>query len=317
MKTCSLTAPFLKVGYYPKNPPFRKGAVNEHVFILRSKNKKLLSPYYLYKIIQSELGNNEILRFKVDGGIGGINLSIKQAKIPLPPLEVQERIVEEIESYQNIIDGAKKVVESYKPSFKIESDWDVVELGDESETITKGTTPTTNGFKFETEGINFVKIESITESGDFIKDKFAHITSECDESLKRSRIREGDILFSIAGALGRVALVNVDILPANTNQALSIIRLKDNSNIDNKYLFYVLKSEFIQSTLKNLKVGVAQYNLSLKQISEFKIPLPPIETQKEIVSKIEEEQKLVDSNKRLIQIFEKKIKDKISEVLGE
>ena len=235
-------------------------------------------------------------------------------KIPLPPLEIQERIVEEIENYQNIIDGARKVVGSYKPSFKIESDWDVVELGEESETITKGTTPTTNGFKFETEGINFIKIESITESGEFIKEKFAHITPECDESLKRSRILKGDILFSIAGALGRVAIVNDDILPANTNQALSIIRLKDNSKISNKYLFYVLKSELIQNSLKNLKVGVAQYNLSLKQISDFKIPLPPIETQKEIVSKIEEEQKLVDSNKKLIELFEKKVKDKIAEV---
>lgn len=283
--------------------------------IIVDKNKIL--PKFLYSIF---IAKKEFIQSLATGAsIKEVRPSklMKLLKIPLPPLEVQERIVEEIESYQNIIDGAKKVVESYKPSFKIEPEWDVVELGDEAETITKGTTPTTNGFKFETEGINFIKIESITDSGNFIKDKFAHITPECDESLKRSRIREGDILFSIAGALGRVALVSKDILPANTNQALSIIRLSRNSKIDEKYLFYVLKSELIQGSLMNLKVGVAQYNLSLQQISAFKIPLPPIETQKEIVAQIEKEQKLVDSNKQLIDIFEKKVKDKIAEVWGE
>ena len=293
---------------YHKKPIFASDC-----FTIKSLNESKLLTKYIYHLLKGK--QEDIYKLQTGGGQPHVYpKDLIPYKIPLPPLEIQERIVEEIENYQNIIDGARKVVGSYKPSFKIESDWDVVELGEESETITKGTTPTTNGFKFETEGINFIKIESITESGEFIKEKFAHITPECDESLKRSRILKGDILFSIAGALGRVAIVNDDILPANTNQALSIIRLKDNSKISNKYLFYVLKSELIQNSLKNLKVGVAQYNLSLKQISDFKIPLPPIETQKEIVSKIEEEQKLVDSNKKLIELFEKKVKDKIAEV---
>ena len=67
---------------------------------------------------------------------------------------------------------------------------------------------------------------------------------------------------------------------------------------------------------KYAKVG-GQPSISQSTVLELKIPLPPIETQKEIVAKIEEEQKLVDSNKQLIEIFEKKVKDKISEVWGE
>ena len=91
--------------------------------------------------------------------------------------------------------------------------------------ITKGTTPTTIGYDFLDQGINFVKIESISESGKFLPGKFAHISIECHKELRRSQLENGDILFSIAGALGRVGIVDEEILPANTNQALSIIIL--------------------------------------------------------------------------------------------
>ena len=115
--------------------------------------------------------------------------------------------------------------------------WKLEKLGELSEVLTKGTTPTSVGFKFEEEGINFVKIESIDLSGNFIKNKFAQISKEGNEALKRSQLQEGDILFSIAGALGRAAIVTNDILPANTNQALSIIRLKNNENVLKEYIF--------------------------------------------------------------------------------
>ena len=101
-------------------------------------------------------------------------------------------------------------------------------LGDLTKVITNGTTPTSVGFKFEVEGVNFVKVESIALNGDFIEHKFAHISDKANTVFKRSQLKEGDILFSIAGALGWTAIVTSEILPANTNQALSIIRLKPN-----------------------------------------------------------------------------------------
>ncbi len=298
-----------KVGYYPKNPPFRKGAVNEHVFILRSKDKRLLNPYYLYKIVQSELGNREILRFKVDGGIGGINLSIKKAKIPLPPLEVQERIVEEIESYQNIISGAKKVVESYKPSFKIESDWDVEELKEVTTKITDGTHSTP---KYTDSGVPFWRVTDLTNSNDSKK----YISKkEYKELIKRCNPEKGDILYSKNGTIGVAKVIDWDW---EFSIFVSLALLKPKHDIlDSKYFEIFMNSPvaFKQATAHS-KSGTVT-NLHLVEIKQIKIPLPPIETQKEIVSKIVEEQKLVDSNKQLIEIFEKKIKDKIAEVWGE
>jgi type I restriction enzyme M protein len=56
--------------------------------------------------------------------------SFKTLQIPLPPLPIQEEIVAEIEGYQKIIDGAKAVVENYKPKIDIDPDWKMVELGE-------------------------------------------------------------------------------------------------------------------------------------------------------------------------------------------
>ena len=185
--------------------------------------------------------------------------------------------------------------------------WEMVGLGKISERITKGTTPTTVGFKFQNngQGINFIKIESITESGSFIPEKFALISQECHENLKRSQLKENDILFSIAGAFGRVGIVCKEVLPANTNQALSIITLKQ--DIDPKYVFWLLKSEDTLKLIEFLKTGVAQYNISLKQVSEIKIPLPPLSVQQEIVAEIESYQKIIDGARQVVENYKPKI----------
>ena len=128
-----------------------------------------------------------------------------------------------------------------------------VKLGDIATTITKGTTPTTIGFDFVDKGINFVKIESISDNGSFLKEKFGHIEEHCNKKMQRSQLQENDVLFSIAGAIGRVAIVNKEILPANTNQALAIIRIanicaNDTTNealLDNKLVICSVNCLFI------------------------------------------------------------------------
>jgi len=236
-------------------------------------------------------------------------------KIPLPPLEIQEQIVAELDGYAGIIAGAKQITQNWKPKFDIDLGWKKVKLEEVSDRITKGTTPTTNGFAFQESGINFIKIESIDDSGYFIRKKFAHINQGCNESFKRSQLKENDVLFSIAGALGRVVLVDCSVLPANTNQALAIISPK--KELDSKYLEQVLRSDLIQNKIFGLKVGVAQSNLSLAQVSNLEIPLPPLEIQKQIVEKIEAERALVDSAKKLIEIYEQKTKEAIAKLWSE
>jgi len=250
------------------------------------------------------------------GAYPSINQSdVASLKIPLPPLSILQEIVSEIEAYQKIIDGAKMVVENYKPKIEIDEGWEMVELGEICEHITKGTTPTTNGFKWQESGINFIKIENINTDGTISSEKLSHINEECHKSLKRSQLQVNDILFSIAGSLGIVGMVNSSLIPANNNQALAIIRSQD--NFEPAFLKNYLMSANVQNEMEKIKVGVAQSNLSLKQISQIKVPKVSIDIQMEIIIQLEKEQNLVNANKQLIEIFEQKIKDRIAKVCGE
>ncbi len=156
-----------------------------------------------------------------------------------------------------------------------------VQLSEVAELITKGTTPTTLGYEFQEDGVNFLKIECFDENGGFIGSKATHISDECHEKLKRSQLRNGDILFSIAGAIGRVAIVTEEMLPANTNQALAIIRISD-EQVHLPYIKLILTSPIVAKQFEKKKQGVAQLNLSLKDINELLIPLPDKEKQIEL-----------------------------------
>lgn len=290
--------------------------VDGHITIVRLDLSKA-APDYVLRILSDGYGFDK-LEAMAQGNGGQIELGlsiIRDLRIPLPPIEIQREIVAELDGYQKIIEAAQTIVKTYKPTFKINPEWPQKRLLEIAERVTKGTTPTTAGFEYLNEGINFVKVESITPSGDFIEKKFAHIDIACHQAFKRSQLKVGDVLFSIAGALGRVAVVDENMLPANTNQALSVITPKE--GLDSKYLSHVLRSSLIAKSLNSLKTGVAQSNLSLAQVSNFNIPVPTESEQKQIVTELEVEQELIDANKKLIEIYQQKIKSKIADVWGE
>ena len=104
------------------------------------------------------------------------------------------------------------------------NDWEQRKLRDISSLITKGTTPLD---KSGAGDVNFIKVENLdSNSGEVISGSKISI-DEHEGYLKRSQLKAGDILFSIAGTLGRVGIIKSSILPANTNQALAIIRTKE------------------------------------------------------------------------------------------
>jgi len=293
--------------------PTEKFTAIKNTITFTPDREKIMPKYLFYIMQKNELprrGGGQPFMSKGD---------VQKYKIVLPPITVQKEIVEQIEVKQNAIEHAKAIIENlererryFGQALRKLGNVDRVKIGDISEMITKGTTPTTIGHAFTESGINFVKIESISNGGDFLPEKFGHISSECHKELKRSQLQDGDVLFSIAGALGRVAVVSKDILPANTNQALAIIRPK--KDVSSKYLALSLKTNSVLEEIQTLKVGVAQYNISLKQIGELEVPLPPIEMQKEMVEEMEKEEEIITSNRKLIEVMEKKISAVLSEV---
>ena len=163
-----------------------------------------------------------------------------------------------------------------KPTIRFkgyQDDWEQRKLSDITSLITKGTTPLDKTGIGE---VNFVKIENIDEtSGEItVAQKISHL--EHEGYLRRSQLKENDILFSIAGTLGRVTCVKSNILPANTNQALAIIRLKSE---DLLFVLTLLKGKTVADYIKRNPTIGAQPNLSLEQVGKLYLQLPSCDEQ--------------------------------------
>ena len=155
-------------------------------------------------------------------------------------------------------------------------DWEQRKLGTLCSLITKGTTPKDKSGNGE---VNFIKVENINPDNGEIIVLSKISTEEHERYLKRSKLEEDDILFSIAGTLGRVSVVKSNVLPANTNQAIAIIRVKEGYI---PYLTTVLKGPAVEDFIrKNPTIG-AQPNLSLEQVNNLDISYPKYEEQVKI-----------------------------------
>jgi type I restriction enzyme S subunit len=140
--------------------------------------------------------------------------------------------------------------------------------------ITKGTTPTSIGRSFRESGVNYIKAECIDESGTLVSNRLAYIDLDTHEALRRSQLEKGDILFSIAGVLGRVMIIGAKTLPANINQALALIRIPSDAEIDRTYLRYYLVGSDVRNQITRINVQAAQANFSLGDVNRLVISFP-------------------------------------------
>lgn len=164
------------------------------------------------------------------------------------------------------------------------SEWERLKLGDLTKLITKGTTPNKSMGGFVSNGINYIKSESISYDGRIDSTKFNFITEETHSLLKRSQLEKDDILFSMAGAyLGKSAIVLDYHLPANTNQALAIIRLNQ-SKASSKFINYFFRNPSVIEYVNNLSGQSAQPNINFEEIKSIEINLPPLPEQQAIAS---------------------------------
>lgn len=200
---------------------------------------------------------------------------------------------------------------------EIPAHWRVSRLKHISSVISKGTTPSTEGKGLVDEGIRYLKAENIKDLEVSSSPEF-FIDEETHEILKRSQLQENDILFVIAGAtIGKVAILQKELTPANTNQAVSFIRLKENEN--HKFVHYWLMSSKIYDQIWLKAVQSAQPNLSMENLGNFPLPYPAQDEKKEIVnflnSKIGEYEHLIIDNLKLIEKLKEYRQSIISEAV--
>lgn len=169
--------------------------------------------------------------------------------------------------------------------------------------ITKGTTPT-KGQGFVSQGINYIKSESITPVGTIDKSKFAFIDEKTHAALERSQLRAGNVLFSMAGVyLGKTAVVQQEYLPANTNQAVGIISL-DESKADPYFIHYALQSPECRSWVARSAAQSAQPNFNLKEIGDLPIPKFSLPVQKQISESLRTLDNKIALSRRINQTLE-------------
>jgi type I restriction enzyme S subunit len=181
---------------------------------------------------------------------------------------------------------------------------DFSNLGDLCDRITKGTTPSKSDGGFSEVGVNYIKSESLGYDGEIDEAKFARITPKVHAKLKRSQIQANDILYSIAGVnLGKCGVAKPRHLPANTNQAVAIIRV-NNLKADTSFVSYCLRNKhFVRQVLGGVAQS-AQPNVNLGDISRFQIPAMPLETQKAIANALSALDDKIELNRRTNETLE-------------
>jgi len=291
----------------------RKGICSTDIFVIKPENKNVESTLYAY-LFRSSRFNDMVMR-----QIKGAQLprvawsSFSEIQIPLPPLEVQQQIVDEVEGYQKVIDGARAVVDNYRPHIDIDPDWPVVELGKYFIT-TSGGTPSKSVKNYWNGNIPWVSPKDM--KADIIVDTEDHISEEAISESATKLFQTGTIVCVVrSGILKHSFPVACLSQPMCINQDLIAFQPKGNDIIP-KFLFYVLKTCSDSILASGIKPGVTVQSFYNGFFKKYKLPLPPLDVQRAIVADIEAEQTLVAANRTLIERMEKKIQNAIARVWG-
>lgn len=163
-----------------------------------------------------------------------------------------------------------------------------IRLGEAVDRVTKGTTPTTHGYAYTEKGISFLRVENLQNGVVDTSKVRTFISPDADRFLKRSSLESGDLLISIAGTIGRVAIIRDHDIPANTNQAVAIIRGAA-KRFEPVFLRYALESPLLHRHITGEARGGAMQNISLENVRDVIVPIPPLPEQRRIVAEIEKQ----------------------------
>jgi restriction endonuclease S subunit len=234
---------------------------------------------------------------------------LKEIEIPLPPIEVQEEIVRELEQYQKIIDGAKQVVDNYKPVIDIDPSWEMKTLSEIS-VIVRGSSPRPQGDpKYFGGPVPRLMIADITRDGMYVYPKIDNLTEL--GATKSRQMKKGEVVIAVSGNPGLTSILGIDSCIHD-----GFVGFRELSKeILPEYLYHILTS--LKENTNIQAVGAVFRNLTTDQLKSFYIPVPNLEIQQSIVERIESERQIIEGNKKLIEIYTKKIQERINKIWGE
>jgi type I restriction enzyme M protein len=288
--------------------------LNQHIF--RVINSDKINKMYLFYL------KNFIVKLIHDKTHGNTMQHITKGdfediEIPLPPIEVQQKIVAEIEQYQKVIDGAKLIVDNYKPKININPEWQVVKLGNAVEFIDgdRGSNYPKKEDFLEDGYCLFLNTKNVTNKG-FNFNNLVYISQEKDQLLRKGKLSLHDIVMTTRGTLGNIAFVTKDIINRFGNIRINsgMVIIRPHQGLYPEFVYTLLQLDSLQVQFQEISSGSAQPQLPIRDLSQVDIFIPPLEEQQKIVSELEHERKLVDNAKQLIDIMQNKINFTISQL---
>ena len=285
----------------PVNLATQRMCIGRGLAAIKPAEGKLMPSYAFYFLRSQEA--------QIKGDVGAVFASInrgqiEEIQIPLPPLEVQKEIVAEIEGYQKVINGARAVLDNYRPHIPIHPDWPMVPLG----YICSVGGAITTDVDLSLPYFGADSIESHT--GKLLKTESAKsqrvngpVYGFTGQRLLYSKIRPYLNKLTVVDLRGYCSSDMYPLLPDKTKVLIT-------------YLATFMLSDTFNDRIRGYYERASIPKINRSQLFETEIPLPPLATQQAIVAEIEAEQALVAVNRELITRFEKKIQATLARIWG-
>ena len=261
-----------------------KSWVNNHAHVLRPRIGANIN--YLCEFLESL----DYTDFNTGTAQPKLNKQVcSTIQILLPPIEEQRATASALSDMDallakldQLIAKKRDIKQAAMQDFfeKPAKNWTPRKLADISAFITKGSTPTTYGFNWETSGVLFLRSECVSDAGIDLTQSM-HISPEAHAVLKRSEVLQGDLLMTITGNVGRVVQATPECDGSNINQHIARIRIND-PQINSRFVYHYFSQRRVRKDFEKITTGQAYPQLSLAQVRDCKIPMPDLPEQNRI-----------------------------------
>jgi type I restriction enzyme M protein len=289
-----------------------KFAVANLLAALQPKDSAVLTARFLYLVLDLQKDSMAGLMK------GAANVSMKvedlaEFQIPLPALELQNEIVAEIEGYQKVINGARVVLDHYRPHIPIHPDWPMVPIKDVA-AVESGF-----GFPLDYQGktdeeIPFLKVSDMNLPGNEkeIVSWNHSVSRDVLRELKGKAYPKGTVIFPKIGAA--IATNKKRILTRDSTYDNNVMGIIPNTD---RLLPGFLHTCLLAFDLSRWASEASPPSMRKTTVEAHEIPLPPLAIQQSLVAELEAEQTLVAANRELITRFERKIQGTLARIWGE
>ena len=293
----------------PVNLATQRVCIGRGLAAIRPDTTRILMPYIFRVLIHLE----DEITGNTGAAFPSINKTqIESIQIPLPPLEVQREIAAEIEGYQKVIDGARAVVENYRPHIVVDPDWPMVAI--EECCAVNPRKSALAAMESETR-VSFVPMSDMGEHSMYFEARKHRCLQDIGSSY--TYFRDGDVLIAKVTPCfenGKAGIARGLINGIGFGSSEFYI-LRPGDRVLTQWVYLCTATPAFRDWAKPQMTGTGGLQrVPRSVIQQYRIPLPPLDTQQAMVAEVEAERALINANRELITRFEQKIRTAVARV---